>query len=524
MHRRDRASADAGRRRALTAVSLERRRALSWFLLPAMPLHAANASAAVLQIASARLWPAQEYTRLILESAAPIEYQLVTLKQPNRVVLDLARVEPTRELGKLGALVQASDPYIAAIRVGSPSGGFLRVVLDVKSDVSPQVFALKPVADFGYRLVVDLYPPIPLDPLMALVESESRRSAMPSPSDSAMVARPPAALADVRPGTSVITGPTTPPSGTESARAPVAATPAPAVVAVVPPTPAPAVVAGAPASPTRSSPPAPSLSALPPPAPGALAASPSPETVAGAAPRKGASAASRRITIAIDPGHGGEDPGAIGRRGTYEKNVTLAIARRLKSILDAEPGMRAMLTRDDDYFVPLRARVQKARRVQADLFISIHADAFREANARGSSVFALSEHGATSAAARWLAQKENESDLIGGVNLDARDPVLARTLLDLSQTAQINDSLKVGRQVLQGIATQNTLHKATVEQAGFAVLKAPDIPSILVETAFISNPDEERMLRDERHQQRFAEAIANGIRKYFARNPPLARA
>jgi len=511
MRRRDRASADAGRRRALIAVSLERRRALSWFLLPAMPLHAASAAASALQIASARLWPAQEYTRLILESAAPIEYQLVTLKQPNRVVLDLARVEPTRELGKLSALVQASDPYIASIRVGSPSGGFLRVVLDVKSDVSPQVFALKPVAEFGYRLVVDLYPPIPLDPLMALVESESRKSAMPSPSDSAMVARPPAALTAVRPGNAVVTAPTQAPPGTDAARAPAAATSPPSIVAVVPPSPAPSL------------PTPPALPALPP-AASVLVAPPSTDTAAGAASRKSASVASRRITIAIDPGHGGEDPGAIGRRGTYEKNVTLAIARRLKSILDAEPGMRAMLTRDDDYFVPLRARVQKARRVQADLFISIHADAFREANARGSSVFALSEHGATSAAARWLAQKENASDLIGGVNLDARDPVLARTLLDLSQTAQINDSLKVGRQVLQGIATQNTLHKATVEQAGFAVLKAPDIPSILVETAFISNPDEERMLRDERHQQRFAEAIATGIRKYFARNPPLARA
>jgi N-acetylmuramoyl-L-alanine amidase len=204
--------------------------------------------------------------------------------------------------------------------------------------------------------------------------------------------------------------------------------------------------------------------------------------------------------------------------------VTLAIARKLKAILDAEPNMRAMLTRDDDYFVPLRARVQKARRVQADLFISIHADAFREATARGSSVFALSEHGATSAAARWLAQKENESDLIGGVNLDARDPMLALTLLDLSQTAQISDSLKVGRQVLEGIALHNTLHKSSVEQAGFAVLKAPDIPSILIETAFISNPDEERMLRSERHQQQFAESIAAGVKRYFSRNPPLARA
>ena len=185
--------------------------------------------------------------------------------------------------------------------------------------------------------------------------------------------------------------------------------------------------------------------------------------------------------------------------------------------------MRAMLTRDDDYYVPLAARVQKARRVQADLFVSIHADAFREPRARGSSVFALSENGATSAAAKWLAQKENAADLIGGVNLDGRDPVLARTLLDLSQTAQINDSLKVGRHVLDSIGTINPLHKAAVEQAGFAVLKAPDIPSILVETAFISNPDEELKLRSDRQQAKFAESMGDGIRRYFAANPPLAR-
>ena len=244
----------------------------------------------------------------------------------------------------------------------------------------------------------------------------------------------------------------------------------------------------------------------------------------GEAARGDGNAGPRRVTIAIDPGHGGEDPGAIGRRGTYEKNVALAIARKLKARLDAEPNMRAMLTRDDDYYVALNQRVQKARRVQADLFVSIHADAFRDPAARGSSVFALSESGATSAAAKWLAQKENSADLIGGVDLDRRDPVLARTLLDLSQTAQINDSLKVGRHVLDGIGTHNALHKNSVEQAGFAVLKAPDIPSILVETAFISNPDEELKLRSDRHQQKFAESIHAGVARYFAKNPPLARA
>jgi N-acetylmuramoyl-L-alanine amidase len=186
--------------------------------------------------------------------------------------------------------------------------------------------------------------------------------------------------------------------------------------------------------------------------------------------------------------------------------------------------MRVMLTRNDDFYVPLAERVRKARRVQADLFVSIHADAFRDASARGSSVFALSEHGATSAAARWLAQKENAADLIGGVDLGVKDRVLARTLLDLSQTAQISDSLKVGQEVLDGLATHNALHRGAVEQAGFAVLKAPDIPSILVETAFISNPDEELKLRSAREQQVFAESIADGIHRYFAQSPPLARA
>jgi len=390
--------------------------------------------AAASRNASARLWPAQEYTRVIFESVAPIEHQLVVLRDPDRLVLDLARIERSRELDELPARVQAADPYIAAIRIGQPADGFLRVVLDLKSEVRPQVFALQPVAEFGHRLVVDLYPKIALDPLMALLERE-RFDNVPS-------------------------------------------------VAQTPPAP-----------------------------------EPSPRNAKKQAAR---ASASRRITVAVDPGHGGEDPGAVGRRGTYEKNVVLAISRKLKRILDGD--MRAMLTRDDDYYVPLAERVRKARRVQADLFVSIHADAFREASARGSSVFALSEHGATSAAARWLAQRENAADLIGGVNLDVKDPVLARTLLDLSQTAQITDSLKVGRQVLDGIATHNALHKPNVEQAGFAVLKAPDIPSILVETAFISNPDEELKLRSPRHQQRFAESIADGIHRYFAKSPRFARA
>jgi N-acetylmuramoyl-L-alanine amidase len=403
-------------------------------LVPAAQLLVPAAWADATRIGSARVWPAQEYTRVIVESNAPLAHQLRVLRNPDRLVLDLDGVDAGSELARLPSRVHASDPYIASIRVGRQSPTALRVVLDLKAEVTPDVFALKPVAEFGHRLVLDLYPLVPLDPLMALLESErlKERAAPPDP----------AALPQQRAQT---------------------------------------------AQPDRR-------------------------------------VAARRITIAIDPGHGGEDPGAIGRRGTYEKNVVLAIARKLKARIDAEPNMRTMLTRDDDYFVPLAQRVQKARHVQADLFISIHADAFREPAARGSSVFALSEGGATSAAARWLAQKENSADLIGGVDLDRRDPVLARTLLDLSQTAQISDSLKLGRHVLDGIATHNTLHKNIVEQAGFAVLKAPDIPSILVETAFISNPDEELKLRSEKHQQKFAESIHEGVRRYFARNPPLARA
>jgi len=231
----------------------------------------------------------------------------------------------------------------------------------------------------------------------------------------------------------------------------------------------------------------------------------------------------RQIVIAIDAGHGGEDPGARGANGSHEKDVTLMIAKKLKEKVDNEPNMRAVLTRDSDFFIPLHGRVVKARNMQADLFVSIHADAFTNQSAKGSSVFALSERGATSASARYLAKKENESDLIGGVSLDDKDPVLARTLLDLSQTATINDSLKLGKAVLTQIGSINALHTSRVEQAAFAVLKSPDIPSILVETAFISNPDEERRLNDVEYQNKLVASILAGIKKYFSTNPALAK-
>jgi N-acetylmuramoyl-L-alanine amidase len=429
----------------VSRIRIERRRICGWLLLPAaqflLPdlVHAGTA-------ATARLWPAKEYTRLIIESPSSLAYTLLAMKNPERLVLDLEKVDLNAELLALPLRVEPSDPYIDAIRVAQFRPGVVRIVLDLKTQIHPQLFGLSPVGEYGHRVVLDLYPVTPPDPLMALLQEVERadraRASAPEPA--------PAERAEEK-------------------------------------TPEEKPLPGEPAKPRSVR-----------------------------EPR-------RTIIIAIDPGHGGEDPGAVGRRGTYEKTIVLSIARKLKALIDSEPGMRAMMTRDDDYFVPLATRVQKARRVQADLFVSIHADAFTTASARGSSVFALSEHGATSAAARWLAQKENQADLIGGVNLDSRDPVLARTLLDLSQTAQISDSLRVGRSVLDGIGAVNALHKGTVEQAGFAVLKAPDIPSILVETAFISNPDEEQKLRDEAHQRRLAESIRSGIKRYFALNPPLAR-
>ena len=231
----------------------------------------------------------------------------------------------------------------------------------------------------------------------------------------------------------------------------------------------------------------------------------------------------KKIVIAIDAGHGGEDSGARGASGSLEKNITLSIARKLKKEIDNDEQLRAVLTRDDDYFVPLHGRVVKARKLKADIFVSIHADAFTNPDAKGSSVFALSESGATSASAKYLANKENESDLIGGVSLDDKDPMLAKTLLDLSQSATINDSVKLGNFVLDQLSDINDLHKSNVEQAGFAVLKSPDIPSILVETAFISNPKEERVLNNDEHQEILAKNILIGIKKYLSSNPNIAK-
>jgi N-acetylmuramoyl-L-alanine amidase len=364
-----------------------------------------------------RIWPARDYTRVTFESRQVLDYALFPLKNPERLVLDLQGEETDGVLTQLQEKVAENDPYIATLRVAVNRPGVTRVVLDLKSEVRPQVFALKPVAEYGHRLVLDLYPLVPPDPLIALLELNGQLGAAPGKAE----ADKPSIL--------------------------------------------------------------------------------------------------RLATVVVDAGHGGEDPGARGRRGTREKDITLSIAKRLKAQIDAEPGMRAVLTRDGDYYLALGARVEKARAVMADLFVSVHADAFVRPHARGSSVFTLSQR-PTSDAARWLAQQENDSDLMGGVNLDTRDPYLKQVLVDLSQTATNDHSHKLAGAVLSELGQINTLHKPHVERAGFAVLKAPDVPAILVETAFISNPEEERRLKDDAYQDKMARAILAGIKRYFAMHPP----
>lgn len=418
-------------------------------------------------ISASRVWPAEEYTRVTLESARPIRHQFFFVKDPERLVLELEGMDLNDELKSLASKVREDDPYLKAPRIAVNRPGVVRIVFDLKTEVKPQVFPLAPAGEYKHRLVMDVYPATPRDPLLALLK--------PQPDAIGEMAKAP------QPKEPAVPAQANPP-------APAPAAPPPEVARVEVPE-------------------------LP-----VLKLDPGKKVPPAKAPK-----VDRLVIVAIDAGHGGEDPGARGRGGTHEKDVTLAIAKRLKAQIDKEPGMRGLLVRDGDYFIPLPQRVTKARRVQADLFVSIHADAWVRPDARGSSVFALSERGATSAAARMLAQKENQSDLIGGVNLGVKDPILARTLLDLSQTATINDSLKLGKAVLGELSDINQLHKKSVEQAGFVVLKAPDIPSILVETAFISNPEEEKRLKDSAYQDKLASAILGGIKRYLSLNPPLAR-
>ncbi len=395
------------------------------------------------KLLAVRMWPAEDYTRVTLESDEPLKVSHQLLNKPNRLVVDVEGIELTNTLKELVAKVKNNDPYVAQVRVGQFQPKIVRLVFDLKESIQPQLFTLDPVGNYKHRLVFDLYPTVANDPLMELVKNSAKKSAALEAED------PIAAFANKDPSS------------------------------------------------------APSRPATP--------------------SEKDKPQHRRLLTIAIDPGHGGEDPGAIGRRGSREKDIVLAISRKLKEKIEREPDMRSYLTRDGDYFVPLHTRVNKARRVQADLFVSIHADAFVQPHAKGASVFVLSQQGASSTAARWLANKENSADMIGGLNIKSKDKQVAQLLLDMSTSAQIKDSLKLGDAVLKQIGSFAKLHKKNVEQASFAVLKAPDVPSILIETAFISNPEEEARLNDQEYQDQIAQGILKGIRNYFAKNPPVAK-
>ena len=397
------------------------------------------------KLLAVRMWPAEDYTRVTLESDEVLKVSHQLLTNPHRLVVDVEGLELTNTLKELVAKVKSNDPYVSQVRVGQFQSKVVRLVFDLKESIQPQLFSLEPVGSYQNRLVFDLYPTVANDPLMDLVRSSSKKSAALDLEDPiGAIARKEALKQDKQDATSA----------------------------------------------NKTDP---------------------------------KSSYKRLLTIAIDPGHGGEDPGAIGKRGSREKDIVLAIARKLKEKIEQEPDMRSYLTRDGDYFVPLHTRVNKARRVQADLFVSVHADAFVQPHAKGASVFALSQQGATSTAARWLANKENNADLIGGLNIKSQDKQVAQLLLDMSTTAQIKDSLKLGDAVLKQIGGFAKLHKKHVEQASFAVLKAPDVPSILIETAFISNPEEEARLNDVEYQEQIASAILQGIRSYFAKNPPVAK-
>lgn len=421
------------------------------FLLPVVPRLAMAGT-----ILAVRTWPADEYTRVTLEMDSELKAEHFTLDGPDRLVVDIQGLTMSRAINDLVSKIKPNDPYIASVRVAQNRPDVIRLVMDLKQPIAPQVFTLKPIGEYKYRLVLDLYPKVAQDPLLAIMNNQDNDPLAQVLEELAANSPSPAPIPSVE-------GQKLPP------------------------------VAKSPTTPVR-----------PPSVP---------------VPRD----KNRAILVALDPGHGGEDPGAIGRKGTREKDIVLSIARRLKKLIDAQPNMRAYLTRDNDYFVPLQVRVQKARRVKADLFISIHADAWIKPSARGSSIFALSQNGATSSAARWMAKRENDADLIGGVNLGSHNKQVAQVLLDLSTAAQINDSMRVGDRILSEIGKISRLHKNRVERAGFAVLKAPDIPSILVETAFISNPEEERLLRSPAHQDRIANAMLSGINDYFASSPALAR-
>ncbi len=416
-----------------------------------------------------RMWPAEEYTRVTLETDVPLKYKhfIVRSAKPIRLVIDIEGLDLNENLKKQIATVKPDDPYIQAMRIGQYKPGIVRLVMDLKADVKPEVFLLKPFANYQYRLVFDVYPAHPTDEISRIL------AGVDDGDDLASVDNQDDPLADILAGI----GEPQKPKELEGAQTP------------------PKIAEAKPKNSSKTAKPGTSK-----------------------APQL-----SKKLIIVVDPGHGGEDPGAVGPKKTMEKTVVLQIARRLQKLIDAEANMKAVLTRNSDHFVSLGGRVAIARKVRAHMLVSIHADAWVKSTARGSSVFALSQSGATSSAARWLAKSQNESDLIGGVNIRSVDKVVASVLVDMTSSWTISYSLGLGSAVLQELKGVNALHKNRVEQAGFAVLKGQGIPSILVETAFISNPAEEKLLNSANHQQKLARAILAGIKKQLAADATLLR-
>jgi N-acetylmuramoyl-L-alanine amidase len=440
-------------------------------------------------VVAVRIWPAKDYTRLTIESDGLLNVKQASVSEPPRLSVDIEGIDLLNPIRELVGKLQSNDPNIAGMRVAQQGPNVVRLTIELKKSIQPQVFNLQPVAAYQHRLVLDLFPVNVPDPLEELIGQRIKE--MDQASERA------ARLLGIETDALNTRERAHDPLGDLIARS----------TGHGPPT------AGKPDAPAST----------------AIAKS---DGGSSAKQRPGASTAAhddtdRLIIVALDPGHGGEDPGAVGPAGTMEKTVVLQVALKLRDRINATKAnghpMRAYLTRDADFFVPLRTRVLKAQRVKADLFVSLHADAFFTPDPQGASVFALSTKGASSAAARWMASKENAADLVGGVNIKTKDATVHRALVEMSTAAQIKDSMKLGGAMLGEVKKIGKLHKPRVEQAAFAVLKAPDIPSVLVETAFISNPQEEKRLNTAEYQNDLADALLKGIVRYFGQNPPLAR-
>ncbi|MDU0810527.1 MAG: N-acetylmuramoyl-L-alanine amidase [Burkholderia sp.] len=437
-------------------------------------------------ILDVRTWPARDYTRVTIESDEKLQNKQQLVQGHNQFIIDLIGIHLNKALRDFPLKIRMNNPHIRSVRVFQNQPDIVKMVFNLKGSVEPQVFTLQPVSPYRYRLVFDLYPVVAPDPLSDLImQTEHKEQKLKE-----TVFKQKIEIPSTYSSESFFNYYAKNTKNFDIIDLKKSSIDLPSVVS-----------------------------------------SKNNKHVDDSVknPHKfnfkksGNNKTIRLLTVAIDPGHGGEDPGAIGARGTYEKHVVLDIAKKLREKINSVPNMRAMMTRDADFFVPLNVRVQKARRVGADVFVSIHADAFTTSSAQGSSIFVLSDHDSSSKSASWIANNENASDKIGGINIKTQDETVNHTLLDMLSSAQIRDSLRYGCYVLKEVSRISKLHKGSVEQARFAVLKAPDIPSILIETAFISNPKEESKLNDDKYRYKMASAIFQGIKRYFSENPPLSR-